>query len=806
MNESPRLGSLGFVRALLVALATATFAWASAQNPTGNYAAPGAPPQRWEVNANHTLIWGGSPYLPVGLRIDGSPAEVERAKAAGFQDVIVDLPAGGTGWDATLQALEKNQMRYLISISSLAPMAEGVAIEPAGYRITGISEPQKVSVKLPGATGALVVLVNKRDASVAKAVREKVLDGVLSLDVKPFASLEQVVLIYPRMRSLEQPDLWEALDEHRDRLLATLKTHPAGAGLRGILNPMGRLATWTKTDPQFVPTSPYFRYEFAAYLKEKYRGNLQTAQRAWSMTASDIDSFEAMARLAPLWSGGSRGIPQLWDTDSDKLYNCDYRHSLIWADIQDAIAITAARRAERLSAAIKSVLDVPIVQEWAGWAPAYETPNPPLDGIGMRPVGTSPSELLESGSRATSSILRWRKSGWLLASDVDPGGGADVAAQLSAVLDDLTSMGARGWFVRASSDPVLKALAAQGARSSDASLAQYSPTALFYPEVAFNPATPQLLPGGRWWLPSPADGNRIDLGDHYFAYRYQYLGQSFTALWSDFPSSRTKLKMVDGKNATFQSVDGSVMDPRLQRDGVQLTMGSIPIIIAGTSEIPIPDYAYQELLAYSDQLFAAADAAMLDITQERYLFKDALSGFDRNPGGAYVAMRQAFESVDLRLGRFDWIEAEKAKANNFSEVAKNAGCSGGACLALATQLAAPPSGYSAEYSVPVKTGADLEVWVAARIPADQRKNVTVTIGTQKFSLDVNPTNPYGQGFAWYKLGITKLAGTLSTLKVEVSGEAVDMAFDAFLLYPGSFQPRGVKIPPAIDFVPVKKKG
>ena len=317
LNLSGSLGSLAFVRGLLlglligsacIALGQAEASAGSQNSTTGSYQVKGGAAQAWQINANHALIWSGAPYLPLGMRIDGSPEEIARAKAAGFNDVVVELPAGGTGWDEAIKALEASGMRYLVSVNSLAPRAEGVAIEPAGYRISGLTKPQQLQIALPGATSALAVTLNRRDSSVEKVQRVAVLDGILKLDVTPMAELEQVMLIYPRMRSLEQPDLWDALDEHRDRLLATLRNHAPGAGLRGIVNPLGRLAAWTKLDPHFVPTGPYFRFEFAAFLKAKYH-SLETAMKAWSMAASDIDSFERLARLAPLWSGPSRRRP-----------------------------------------------------------------------------------------------------------------------------------------------------------------------------------------------------------------------------------------------------------------------------------------------------------------------------------------------------------------------------------------------------------------------------------------------------------------------------------------------------------------
>lgn len=803
LNLSLRLGSLAFVRSPLLAILAACSAIAGAQGTRGNYAPPGGTPQPWLINSNHTLVWGGAPYLPVGLRIDGAPAEVAKAKAAGFQDVIVDLPATGTGWADTLKALKESGMRYLVSISSLSPMAEGVTIDPAGYRVSGILKPQKLEVRLPGAKSALAVIVNRRDASVDKVQRVPVLDGVLSLDVKPIADLEQVLLIFPRMRSLEQADLWEAMDEHRDRLLSTLRNHELGSGLRGIINPLGKVASSTSANPQFVPTSPYFRHEFAAFLKQKYR-SLETAMRAWAMAASDIQTFDELARLAPLWSGPSRGIPQLWDTDSDRLYKCNFNKSLAWADIQECVSATANRRQLRFVQAIRSVADVPVVQEWSGWSPVIEGMSPAVDGIGMHAFGTTPSELLDSASRATSTILRWRKPGWLVATDVDPGRGPDAAAQLSNVLDDLSSLGARGWFVRSGSEELVKAMATQGQRSSDVALSEYGPSAVFYPENAFNPATPQRLPGGKWWLPSPGAGNRLDFGSHLFGYRYQEGTQSLIVLWSDQPAARVKLKMLNPKLVTFSSIDGTPVNPKLAKDSVQITLGSIPVVIEGATEIPIPEPAYAETMSKMNQLFTAADSALLDVTEPRFLFRDALSGYDRNPGGSYSAMRTQFERVSLRMAPYTWIEAESSKNNNFSEVAISAGCSLGAMLSLKTQIASPSGGYTAEYNVPVKTDQDVEIWIAARIPESQRQNLELTVAGDTFKITSPPVSPYGQGFAWYRLGTTKFGGKQTKMQVQVNSSTADMALDAFLFYPGSFQPRGIRIPDAIAFAEPKK--
>src|SRR6185369_5392842 len=103
--------------------------------------------------------------------------------------------------------------------------------------------------------------------------------------------------------------------------------HAPGAGLRGIVNPLGRMLALARNDARFVPSSPYFRYEFRTYLEKKYR-NIEVAQRAWSLSSNELKTFDEMARLVPLWAG-NRGVSQLWDPTNDKMILCDQKRSSI---------------------------------------------------------------------------------------------------------------------------------------------------------------------------------------------------------------------------------------------------------------------------------------------------------------------------------------------------------------------------------------------------------------------------------------------------------------------------------------------
>jgi hypothetical protein len=773
---------------------------AQAQKSSGVYQPPKGQPAAWSINAAKTLIWGGAPYLPVGIRVDGQPSSIQAAKAAGITDVLVELPAGGTGWDEALKILEANSQRYLIEISSLAPMARGYAIEPQAYSIAGITAPRKIEATIPGAASALTILVTKRDSNVEKVTRRTLENGRLSIDVRPLNDLEHILLIYPEMKSLEQPDLWEAMDEHRDTLVSSIKNHAPGPGLRGIVNPLGRSFGLAQTELRFVPNNPYFRYEMRTYLEKKYR-NIDVAQRAWSLSSNGLKSFDDMARLCPLWAG-SKGISELWDPSTDQLIPCDQKRSAIWKDIRDVVSAAGARRYQRLTAAIRQAADVPVIQEWSGWASAYEGDSVAVDGIGARITGQSPTQQMVSACRAASTVYRWKNPGWLLATEMEAG------ADVGQLIDDLASLGVRGWFARTDSKDAMAVLAAISAqKATDTSLSSFSSTAVYFPENAFNPATPQRLPGGSWWLPSPASGNRVDLGTQFSGYRLADGASSFFAIWSNKGTVRVKLRSTKAKQLGFTSVDGADPKPRLVKGGVEVSIGTVPLLVSGTDDIPVPEIAVQETIARFAALKKIAEDRHFDMMEERYGFGDALAGLDVNPGGSYAMMRQWYWRLGTRFANYSWIEAEFSRSHNFSETSQILGASNSFVLNLKTALEAYAQAYYADYSFLGRSEQELEVWVAAKIPPAIRGFLSLNIGGQVLTIQGEGVAAYGDGFAWYKLGTTRAVTGTNKFRLSIDApQGADLAIDTILLYPGAFRPNGVIPPDPIDFsnIVVKK--
>jgi len=772
---------------------------ASAQTPRreGNYRPEGGKTVAWRIDDNHGLVWGGERYTPVGIRVT-DPAAVEAAVAAGVKDLLIDLPNSAADWSPTVAAAEASGARYVLRVASSAPGAPGIAVDPASYRVAGLTGSHHLDLDLPGASAVLVVVASKRDGSILNATTLPLKEGHLTYDTKVNAALENVVLLYPKRDALDTPDLWEGLDGYRDSLLARLKGAKPGPGLRGLIDPLGRGALLPEQEIRGVPTSPAFQAELAAILERKHT-NVANTMQAWSLKASALSTyvgtgpeggkgvltttFADLARLVPLWSG-SRGVSSLWDPVHDRIYACDKARSQIWDDIEEAVAAAASRRVRRLCTAVRQLVDVPVVQEWNGWSGVTEEREPPFDGMAARVGGDGPGQIVGSAARAVSAAARWSTRGWLVATDVDV-----PAKDLGGTVEALENLGLRATFVSASPAAV-KPIAEFRATHPPA---DFGIDPVFFPENAANPAAVQRLPGGRWWLPTPEDGNRLDLGTQFFGYRMMTPRGQRVVMWARTPG-RFLLRVLKPELMTVTSLDGSDPDPRKAKGGVSVTMNQSPLIIEGTGEVPIPDLAAKETIDAYARLMAISEAGRHVGTDETYAFSQAAAGFDLRPDGAFFEMRSQLRRFAALLSPVAWVEAESSTDTTFSDVVALPGASSDQALALRS-LMPPPEGYVANYRVPVVNRNEVVLWVAARLTPERQRELEATLGGQTLTASEAPVSAYGSGFAWYRLGTTRLSGGITNVQLRMrTGAGASAAIDALVFAPPSWHPNGVEYP------------
>lgn len=745
-------------------------------------------PVAWEVNENHALLWGGQPYVPIGIRIDGSNSSIEMAKNAGIKDVIVEL-ATGMDWNSTISALEAAQIRYIIQISSASPAAKGFVIDPQRFRIPSLKVNGVYGLSLPGIKEAYVALVSNRDGSVVHEGIMQVQDGKLIFDKDFENGIEFTLYVYPRGGSLAQVDSWEAFDSHRDRLLSTLKKTKFGPGLRGILNPLGESVSLRPEYGAVVPDSNYFRMELSQYLANKYR-NVSTALKTWNVGSSAIDSFDQMARLVPLWSGG-RGAMIFWDPVDQMSYRCNSKNSNAWTDITTVLDSAAVRRCDRLARSVRLAVNVPVIQDWKGWSSQYEVAKPALSGLGLNAYGTSIADILTTGATGASSVMRWGQPGWILSTDItlmdrETLGARDVVAEL-------TALGSRGFFFKPHDLSWVQQVAET---QPEPGITSWTPKPIFFPENAAYPAIAQKLPGGAFWYPAPFNGNLVDLGSQFHAYRFSRGGESFTALWSSGGAGRVKLRMLSGKQAIFTTLDGVDPKPKVVKNGVEVFVNQFPMIIRGTDEVPIPEISLLESVNRFDQLVKLSEKTNREISQETFTFKDCTQGFDRGPFGNMSTMRSMYWRATLKLAPYSWVEAENCKSHNFSEALAMPGATGNGALVLRSIDA---GNYQAEFNVPIRTEEDQMVWVAGRFSDEDLKDVVVRVGNQVLLLERANLGVHGRGLTWYRAGLTQLKIGNTKVSVEITGNASkDAVLDAIMIAPQQFVPRGSTPPEIVD--------
>jgi hypothetical protein len=727
--------------------------------------------------------------MPIGARVEGTPEAIKRAQTAGIQDLIVELPANGAGWDEALAALNEGGTRWFLAVASAAPGALGTVVEPQGFRMN-IQGKMDVDAEFPASEHALAVVVDKRTSTVRTYQTCPTPDGRLRASFDSLVQTPHVVLFYPVVRDLHTPDFWEGFDGHRDTLLQTLKSKKLGDNFRGIVDPMGAVARFPAPDIMFVPRSPIFAVEMESYLREKY-GAVETCLRAWSVGAHDITGWDQLARLVPLWSD-TKGIASLWDPVKDKVYPSDRDRATTWTDIRTVIRSTAIRRYARLVQSIQQIVDVPVIQTWGGWSGPYDGAQTGVSGVGSEFQAATISDVIEGASRPASTVLQNERSKVFIITGlaIQPGSTVDI----DTAIQETKAMGARGWFFRTSDAQQLSRIGSlAGKYRPDTADSEWKPRALFYPEGARNPAVPVKLFGGTWMLPSPAAGNRLELGTTLRGYYYSGAPRPYTVVWSAGQPVETKLFLSDPKAVTVEALDGSEVRIRVRKDSIELTITDVPLIFSGIEDVPIPEIAYEETVLMMTALFSNFGLLVDPGGDQEFLFAQNASAFKRNPIGGYSALMRQFNTLAPRAAPYLWIEAERSPETNFGEARYTPGASGGDALVLESKLA-DANGYYARYPIRPRTKGEYEFWLAADIPPALRSDVTVVVDGKSLSITEAPISFYGLGLAWYKLGKATLSQQ-SEVRLQVSPKVSSpIKIDVLVASPGPFVPNGSSLP------------
>jgi len=741
----------------------------------------------WSVNANHALLWEGKPYLPVGVRLPYQEEAIREAKKAGLADLWID---GAIDLPTIRQArtlLDAENLRYVYSLSFRMNSATGFVVEPESYRFGPVRGKVELNTALPGASRAFVALADMRTGEPVKTALLPVSDGRLIVEMDSPDDLEYVLLVYPELFDGGIPDLWNGLDRHRDQLLMVCDALKGSTGLRAVANPLGKIVDFPSIDSRFIPSSDAARVEFEAFLRAKYR-TLDSALRSWALTGVDFASYTELVRLVPLWSG-ARGISQFLHPESGQLYKATSRQSTYWNDLGAFVRNTAHRRAQRISALLKSQLGVPVVQEWCGW----DGPRPGATGVsgtGWPLTGASPIDWYRSAGPGAGLALKSNEA-WSVASEIRV-----PKDQLSAAIEECASLGARAWFVTANKPEEFALIAKEAQRvSADPSYAEWKPTPVYFPEAATNPASTSRVVGGLWWLPDNIAGTRLDLGNLWSGYRIDIPGASTVIMWSGSPNRRVKFRSADAKAINVRNLDGRETKQKAVKGGFEVDLGAGPIEVSTPGPVPIPEEAIAETVSEIESLIRRIEDRAGLADQERYVMQEILPGLDRSPAEGLAALRQQLRRIQASISYWIWIEAESSSDHNFSTQIADGGLSGGRGLAIRCMLEPMGGSYAAKYSVSPRRIGKHEVWLAAKIGPSDIGKVEITLAGLHLRASDPPVSFYGKGFAWYRFGEVDLPRETLSLAVSAEGKrGVECVIDAIVLSPGGFRPNGLAMP------------
>ena len=747
----------------------------------------------WTVTPGRALDWGGQPYLPVGYRIPATLDAIAKVKAAGVTDVILEATMA-TDLKAVVAAAESAGLKYMVAVSEAAAMAPAFMVDPGGYRVEKLDARANLSIPMPKARSVFYLVLNASDYSIAGKGWSDVTDGVAKITLAmPASNSGYVALLYPRLIESTLPDYWEQLDLRRDAVLTKFAGAGFGKGLRGFLNPFGDAKSWTSSQYPIVPDSAMFRLEFEAYLQEKYKSVTQL-ELAWKLSRRNLTNFSEAARMVPLF-GESRGIEAFFDPQNAEIIYASRHQNAFWTDLRTVVSTAALRRTGRVAGAVRQVADVPVVYEWKDWSAVQYRETPSGDGIGMiaRGTGMDPLEQFAAGTAATSLAFNSRR--WLVATDLS--GPFEDEKQLRDVVTQTLGLGAKGWFVRWRNGAESKWITTLNSEASQSpATANQTARALFYPLNARYPANTMLLPGNVWWLPVPVAGDRLDLGPDYEGYHLKAPFGEFTALWRTTMAAKVKLRFTDPSVVTIRNYDGTPVDMKLVKEGIELTIDTLPIIITGTPEIPAPIDAIDLLRADFRAMIREAQAKQITIGSTNFAFDDAFRGMERSPGAAFGKMMEAYNELTLKVAPYSWIEGESSFETNFGEVVADAAASNKRALSLNTAMKPAGGSYFARYKFSSLPEIEVaEVWISAAVPEAVRPHVKVNVGDVTLAPLGDPHNAGGD-FAWYNLGKLTLRNGQYILTVTVPDGAPEyrVRIDSVLITPIPFKPGGPRIP------------
>ena len=854
-------------------LAAALFLAPALAHADGTFADSAGAKHRWRVQSNHVLLWDDKPFIPIGglfqvksWRRGATESDLaedidalKKISAAGVLDIYFQPGSEGITRanpafvQKLIDAAEAEGMTYGLSLSD-GPRTALLAYQvlPSRYQKSIGAEGGLARFPVTNAASAYfaVTLLDQGGFSGGTLSAEGEADLVeegARINVAP-APVAQLVVVYPERIFTPDvtplPNIWEGLDEYRDRLLTFFNKVKLGKGFRFFTDPLPQSLDLGGESRQLVPTSRDFTTEWAAWLERRYR-NTDALVRAWKIQEGAVPTFADASLLVPLFFN-EKGFHALYDRRGGRRFPVAL-DATFWKDLDDFKVDGYRAAINDLSLALKrGIADVPVVCRSRGYqkllAYAIDARRPDLrrfdfDGIGIDAYGRGEGAARYGGADVYTQVADSPRPLWMpvLATQESrvpesTAPGFSTRASLYALLDSLRGIGARGFYLDGVRviDPArkpydLSAIPAQLAwlpeyarqleSTGIAAAASPTQTAIFYPRQLPGFA-PTPLSDGAWLLPTDSRGP-----EQFKVYYFGRAGRCYamddgrgTVFYLFNPSGPRQITLRVPKTLTKQAPPYWLPAERgvRKKETITLTIGPEPLRLHGYGPgLPIPEEAFTELDTEAKSLLGlASERKLADMVIFDADYRRLHANFrSDNPDlalGTLQQLQQLCEKMRAQLQNYAWIEAEGIYTDDgasvapaqytFDEVETRPGASGGRVLIVRER---PPSGQSAAATYEVRTAQDgiYRLWIAASPGA----NFALRLDSLPWGDESRVPRPMGKTYGspaliWHDCGPMLLSKGAHKLELRASGP---MALDALLLTPGDFTPSGANRPPVL---------
>lgn len=807
----------------------------------------------WRVSENHTLLWDGKPFVPVGglfqvrswapgateADFADDIAALQRLKAAGITDIYLQPLKGGitlikpAAIQRVIDAAETEGFTYGLSLADgpRTPLI-GYQILPGRYLQDAPARGGLVRFPIKGLKEALWFLADPGtrqilDSGRADVVAEGARASVPGKEGRNRLVLYPERLFLPGMSDVGLPNVWEGFDKYRDELLTLFGQVKLGKGFRFFSDPLSLSLSLAGEARQVVPTSAAFQSEWALYLSHHY-ATIASLEEKWGLTErGSLKDFNDAALLVPLW-WAEKGLPQFFHTGSKSLLPAKDGASSFWQDLENFKTESLRGYMNQLAIALKrGVAEVPVVYRSRGFSPLFSRidPRAGFDGVGVEAYGKGVEQVAYAGAETYAQLTDAPRALWLpvlstqearVPQTTQPGFASKRL--LFSVLDALRETGARGFYVDGarmaetarlpydlSQQPEQLGWLGDYARQLSvmgiASAAPPRARAVFYPRT-YRPLQPRPLQDGSWWLPTDREYALYNFGNAGRAYSLSEPEGPVFYLWNPTETRQIKLKIP--KQASLAGAPPLAWLPAERgvrtKDTLTLTIGPEPVRLYNFPSLPLPQEAFPELMTRAETLVAALNKRKLNeaalFTIELHNLKQRYKSKSDITTTAYqslVELQGKVDRMNLLLRPYLWVEAEDITGYTFDMIDERVGASGGRVL-VSTSRPTDATFPAATFPISINAENSLRLYVAATPGATFR----VLLDGQPYGgTDAPVPRPIGEPFAvgtlvWYDCGAVVMPRGAHQLEIRAEGA---LSLDAMLLTPPGYVPSGPTPPP-----------